>query len=128
MERLEARLRAAIALGAALFGLGVLRWGGEGPVAPLPRPARLEGAAGLLWGVPLDLHRADTEALQVLPGIGPARARAIVAARCRRPFHSLADLRRIRGIGPRTVARLAGQAEVRDPRPRGCGSISEEGV
>jgi competence ComEA-like helix-hairpin-helix protein len=54
----------------------------------------------------IDVNRADETALQRLPGIGPALARRIVEARTERPFRSLEDLGRVRGIGPATLARL----------------------
>lgn len=54
----------------------------------------------------IDVNRADEAALQRLPGIGPALARRIVEARAERPFRSVEDLARVRGIGPATVARL----------------------
>jgi hypothetical protein len=76
-----------------------VRCDGEGP--PLRGPARL------LFGQRLDPNRASAASLQVLPGIGPARASAIVEARRLRPFASVADLRRVRGIGPVTLARIA---------------------
>jgi competence protein ComEA len=75
------------------------------------RPA-LRGPARLLFALPLDLNRADAESLQALPGIGPARARAIVAERERRPFASTAEIVRVRGIGPVTARRLAGAVAV----------------
>lgn len=52
---------------------------------------------------PVDLNRADTVRLQELPGVGPALARRIVAAR---PFATVDDLARVRGIGPATLERL----------------------
>ncbi|MFQ5690859.1 MAG: ComEA family DNA-binding protein [Gemmatimonadota bacterium] len=55
----------------------------------------------------LDLNRADTLQLQALPGIGPARARAIVRTRRRLGrFDSVEELTAVPGIGPRTLARL----------------------
>jgi competence ComEA-like helix-hairpin-helix protein len=68
--------------------------------------APLRGPARLLFGLRLDPNRADAESLQSLPGIGPARAAAIVAERERRPFASVEALIRVHGIGPRTVERL----------------------
>lgn len=67
------------------------------------------GAARLLWGLPLDLNREDERTLQVLPGIGPNRATAIRSAR---PFCTVSDLRRVRGLGPVTLGRLAGLVAV----------------
>ena len=76
------------------------------PDAPLRGPARL------LFGLRLDPNRASAKSLEALPGIGPRRAAAIVAARSRGPFRSLSELQRVPGIGPRTVEGLAGWAEV----------------
>jgi len=78
--------------------------------------ASLDAPARLLFGEPLDLNRASAADLEVLPGIGPARAAAIVAERERGDFESVNDLRAVPGIGPRTVAGLAGWVAVRSPR------------
>lgn len=56
----------------------------------------------------IDINHADAEALQILPGIGPKRADAIISEReANGPFSSLEDLQRVRGIGPRTAERIA---------------------
>lgn len=88
------------------------------PTARVPHPPRPvgEGVERLLWGGRLDPNRAPVEALRVLPGIGPGRAAAIVAAR---PFCAAADVRRVRGIGPVTWSRIRDSLEVRD-RPKQC--------
>jgi len=98
-------------LAGARGGLAAVRCGG----APAPPPA---GAARLLFGLPLDVNRAEREALEVLPGIGPARAAAIVRERTGRPFCGVDDLARVPGLGPVTRARLAPWIEVRPER--GC--------
>ena len=77
--------------------------------APHQGPA-LEGAARLLFGLPLDLNRADLIALESLPSIGPARAAAIVRERCNDGFENLEALVRVHGIGRRTVEGLRGWA------------------
>ena len=81
----------------------------------------LRGAARLLFGLPIDLNRADRDALEVLPGIGPARAAAIVRERARRPFCAVDELERVPGIGSTTRARLAAWVEASPaagcPRP-----------
>ncbi len=56
----------------------------------------------------VDPNSADHEMLTRLPGIGPALATRLIAARRNGgPFRSAKDLARVRGIGPKTVERLA---------------------
>lgn len=69
---------------------------------------RLRGPARLLFGLTLDLNRADEQALEVLPRIGPRRAAAIVHAREEAAFTSVAELARVRGIGAKTIEGLSG--------------------
>jgi len=52
---------------------------------------------------PIDVNAASAEELQRLPGVGPVMAGAIVAGR---PFRSVAELDRVRGIGPKTLDKL----------------------
>lgn len=64
------------------------------PLSPSPRE-------------PLDLNRATAAQLESLPGIGPALAARILAKRdSLNGFGTIDDLRRVRGIGPATLARL----------------------
>jgi len=85
-----------------------------GPGGP---PVR--GPGRLLVGLPIDVLRASAATLEVLPRIGPERARAIVGARCTAPLRRLEDLQRIHGIGPRTVEGLRAWAVV-GPGPPDC--------
>lgn len=56
---------------------------------------------------PIDLNRATAEELETLPGIGAAKAAAIVAAReAQGGFRSLDELEGVRGIGPALMAKL----------------------
>jgi len=55
----------------------------------------------------LDLNTATLAQIDSLPGIGPAVAQRIIAARETKPFRHMADLRNVRGIGPALAARLA---------------------
>jgi competence protein ComEA len=55
---------------------------------------------------PLDINSASVAELTALPGIGPAKAAAIVAERQQEPFRSVADLTRVKGIGERTLEEL----------------------
>ena len=55
------------------------------------------------WRAPVDVNHATVAELASLDGIGPALAARIVAAR---PFASVTDVARVRGIGVRRLARL----------------------
>ena len=62
---------------------------------------------------PIDLNAADLAALDSLPGIGPATARAIIEERTRRGgFRSPRDLLRVPGIGEGRFARLKDRVRV----------------
>lgn len=66
-----------------------------------------------LSSVVLDLNSASEDELTLLRGVGPVRARAIVANRQRHgPFGSIDDVARVAGIGPVTVEALRSQARV----------------
>ena len=72
-----------------------------GQVVPAEVPP---GPAGPTDGVastaPVDLNGADTDALESLPGVGPATAAAILQHRERNgPFSSVEELLEVRGIG-----------------------------
>jgi competence protein ComEA len=73
--------------------------------APYPRPG---GAAKKLQpgDPPVNVNAAPVDELMRLPGVGPVTAQAIVAARAEKPFRSVADLDRVRGIGPKTLDKL----------------------
>jgi competence protein ComEA len=79
------------------------------PADRVPEQAqRLRNAAGdSSIAPPLDLNAASAEALDALPGIGPARAASIVQYRARHgPFRSVEDLGRVPGVGPAALARV----------------------
>lgn len=72
---------------------------------------RAEAAAErpLAPGETLDPNSASLTELRRLPGIGRAKAAAIVAEReANGPYRELSDLLRVAGIGPSTVSRIAG--------------------
>jgi competence ComEA-like helix-hairpin-helix protein len=81
--------------------------GGETDRAPdqpgtrSPSPAATSAA-----GDPLDLNRAAAGDLARLPGVGPALAARIVAARRAGTFTSVDDLARVRGLGRGRIERL----------------------
>jgi competence protein ComEA len=67
-------------------------------------------------GERIDPNRADEAELDRLPGIGPATAKAIVAARdSGRVFRSGQDLLVVRGIGPALLGRMSGLLDLSSP-------------
>jgi competence ComEA-like helix-hairpin-helix protein len=69
------------------------------PSAPAPNPSSAK----------VNLNTASQLELESLPGIGPKLATAIIAARRRQPFTSLADLDQVSGVGPALLRRLEGR-------------------
>jgi hypothetical protein len=93
----------------------VARTPGEVVCAIGPEAApRLEGPLRRLFGRPLDPNRADAITLETLPGVGPARASAIIRERCKRPFASIAELQRVPGIGPQRIRKLESFLELEE--------------
>src|SRR5262249_35647345 len=54
----------------------------------------------------VNLNSAEPEALELLPGIGEAKAARIVTWRHTHPFKKVEDLTRVKGIGKKTRAKL----------------------
>lgn len=54
----------------------------------------------------IDINSADETLLQTLPGIGPAKAAAIVTYREATPFKTIDDLSEVDGIGDKTLEQL----------------------
>ena len=66
-----------------------------------------ECAMRLVAGLPIDLNRATAGDLELLDGIGPKLAAAVVAYReADGPFLTVDDLVLVRGIGPASLAKL----------------------
>jgi len=61
---------------------------------------------------PVDVNRATAEELVELPGIGPAKAQAIIEYREKHPFQSVDELRNVRGIGEHTFETLKDKIRV----------------
>ena len=89
------------------------------------REAAEEGARRsepLAEGEAIDPNRASDVELDRLPGVGPATARAIVAAREEgRVFRRAEDLLEVRGIGDATLERMRAKLAF-GPLPPGAGS------
>ena len=96
--------------------LVLLAWGAIELVrmAVEPHPAPAEVCAFVARSrIAINLNRAAGHRLQLLPGIGPARAAAIVADRARGAYERLDELERVWGIGPKTVQGLRGLVRLR---------------
>jgi competence protein ComEA len=137
MDVSERTALAGLALGSALFALALPDRPAERRACPSPgegaaragrtaeaictgEGSELRGPARRLFGLAIDPNVADPLTLATLPGIGPVRARTIVRERERRPFRTLADLTRVRGLGPRSVERLAGLVAPAPAGPPAC--------
>jgi competence protein ComEA len=88
-----------------LAGLGVfLFW----PRSPAARFVELEQLPSRSIRLEIDINQAEWPELSLLPGIGETLARRIVEHRkAYGPFQRPEDLRRVRGIGAKTLERIA---------------------
>jgi competence protein ComEA len=83
-----------------------------GPPPPI-RTDRGDGdntSASALPLQPVDVNNATQEELEALPGIGPAMAQRIIEGR---PYSTVEDLLRVRGIGEVTLEKLRPYVTVR---------------
>jgi competence protein ComEA len=96
------------------FGRGrARRWSAAATGAALAFVLAFSGGASWAAAARIDVNTADATALAELPGIGPAKAAAIVAERKVKPFASVEDLQRVRGLGPATVEALKERVTVK---------------
>jgi competence ComEA-like helix-hairpin-helix protein len=82
------------------------------PASPTPLD-ETTGSVGLATPSPestavglVNLNTATEAELNTLPGVGPKLAQAIIEARTRKPFQSLADLDAVPGVGPHVLKTL----------------------
>jgi competence protein ComEA len=77
------------------------------PTQPVPAPQPRAGAKKLQPGdPPINANTAGVDELIKLPGVGSVTAQHIIAARSVKPFRSLADIDKVKGIGPATLAKI----------------------
>lgn len=80
--------------------------------SPEPTTSSLPPSAA----TPLDLNTASRDALEALPGIGPALSKRIVTYRsAEESFRQVDELERVSGIGPKTMATLRPMIRVSPP-------------
>ncbi|MFB6272128.1 MAG: ComEA family DNA-binding protein [Salinibacter sp.] len=66
---------------------------------------------------PVNVNTASRQALTALPGIGPALSKRIEAYRSSQGrFQRIEELKRVSGIGPKTLATLRPMVQVRSPK------------
>jgi competence protein ComEA len=57
----------------------------------------------------IDINNASQEAIETLPGVGPAIAQEIIKGR---PYRTFADLDKVKGIGPKKLDQLRGRVVI----------------
>jgi competence protein ComEA len=102
MKRIGKVVGAGILCGLVLVGMG--------------RGAVAAGAAPADATARVDLNSASAAELARLPGIGPAKAKAIVDYRNESPFRKPDELRNVKGIGDKLYERVKDQVTVGEPR------------
>lgn len=105
-------LSGAILLGSGIsLGLGISELGK--PLLPL-QVSGLEHATSSDSATvkpppsePININKASAVELEILPGIGPSKAAAIVSYRRENgPFKTIAEIQNVSGIGPKTFEQL----------------------
>ncbi len=67
---------------------------------------------GQAWAI-VDINSADEKLLRTVKGIGPVKAKAILTYRAKNgAFRSVADLRKVKGFGAKTVARIGPEISI----------------
>lgn len=99
----------------ALFLIAPI-WQPGTPVVYMPALPQTEAAAESAPTQLVDLNTSDAETLQTLPGIGPAKAAAIIAYREEHgPFAALQDVANVPGISEQMTEKWAGLAQTGTP-------------
>ncbi|HEX3728056.1 MAG TPA: helix-hairpin-helix domain-containing protein [Pirellulales bacterium] len=101
------RIDQAVVAGLTLVALAslALYWVAQGGVRG--RLIEIDRAARQTASFEVDVNEADWPELSQLPEIGETLARRIVESRLAEgPFADLDELRRVRGIGPKTLERI----------------------
>jgi competence protein ComEA len=83
--------------------------------ATSPAPSGTANSSGKNTGK-ININKADENELQNLPGVGPAKAAAIIQYRKENgPFQTVEDIKKISGIGDKTFEKLKESISVQKP-------------
>jgi competence ComEA-like helix-hairpin-helix protein len=97
----------------AVFGSPPAREPGPTIVVEGPRKRRQSQPVPIVPTGPVHVNQASESDLVALPGIGPTRAKAIIAYRqTNGPFASVSDLEKVPGLPRRLVRQLASQVVI----------------
>jgi competence protein ComEA len=86
-------------------GIG-LQLSGKDQLAQVSPADSLTQALEVDYQLRIDIRTASEEELMALKGIGPKRAKDIIAFRDMHPFQNVNDLLQVSGIGPKTYQKL----------------------
>jgi competence protein ComEA len=107
MKRITSAVAAGLLCGLTLLGSA--------------RGAVAAANAAVAAGQRVDLNTASADELARLPGIGPAKAQAIIQHRAQKPFTKPEELRDVKGIGDKLYEKLRDQITVGAQHSRGQG-------
>lgn len=97
---LVAKLAGMVALVGALLVGAPSVWAADSASAP-SSVASASASAGVV-----NLNQAKADELELLPGIGPSKAKKIVEYRTQHPFRKTEELTKVKGIGRKTFGKL----------------------
>jgi competence protein ComEA len=100
---------ATVALGLSLWvGLAAIGYGQSTKTGTDTKAAAQTAAK-------VNVNTADAKTLETLPGIGPTIAQRIIEGR---PYHSITDLEKVKGLSPTKVEALKGKVTFAESKPK----------